>query len=134
MSYQWRDFPVNFNASNRGTSGLLIPSRSALTQCKDELTNGWQQENRILLYAGQTSLASPVLSRQLHTLITIVCDLPSLSHAARSQGTSFADSSSPLVRRSYCPSRSDRKTRHRCTKRAKPKCPRHLYFTCDDCL
>ncbi|KAK3894430.1 hypothetical protein Pcinc_001779 [Petrolisthes cinctipes] len=113
------------SCENRARTGISIPKRrSFMMNMGRTLITPW----------AQSCLASPVLSRQLHTLITTVCGLPSLGHAAGSPGTSFADSRSPLVRCSDCPSRSDRKTNHHCTKCAKPKCPRHLYPSCGDCV
>lgn len=74
------------------------------------------------------------LPRPLQMLISTVCDIPSLGSAAHSSGTSFANSSGALVRCVECPCKSDRKTRHRCNRCTKAKCPRHLYPVCGDCM
>ncbi|KAG7175502.1 PiggyBac transposable element-derived protein 4-like 3 [Homarus americanus] len=113
------------SAENRARTGIKIPQRRTfMMNMARALITPW----------AQIRLSSPVLSRQLRTLITTVCDLPSAGMAAGSPGTSFSDSNSPLVRCADCPSKSDRKTRHRCNKCALPKCPRHVYPICGDCL
>jgi len=85
----------------------------------------------------QRRLATPTLSRQLHTLITSVCQVPSLGSAAGAPGTSFADSRSISSRSVRCcerPAKSDSKTRHRSSECDKPECLSHLYPMCGDCM
>lgn len=113
------------SCENRARTGISIPKRRTfMMDIGRALITPW----------AQSRLSSQVLSRQLHTLITTVCDLPSLGSTAGSPGTSLAEGKSPLVRCADCPSKSDRKTRHRCNRCAKPKCPWHLYPICGDCL
>ena len=85
----------------------------------------------------QRRLSAPTLSRKLHSLITSVCQVPSLGSVASAPVTSFADrksNSSRSVRCCECPPRSDRKTRHSCSKCDKPKCLSHLYPMCGECV
>jgi len=102
---------------------VFIQRRSYLLELGRGLITPW----------AQARLSSPFLSRPLQTVITTVCDLPSLD-SARPSATSMADNRSRLVRCVDCPRKSDRKTRFRCNKCDKPKCPRHLYPICGDCL
>lgn len=113
------------SSENRGRTGRKIPARrSFMMEIATSLITPW----------AQMRMTSPNMSRQLRTLITTVLDLSSVDMATGAPGTSISDSNSPLVRCSACPNKSDRKTRHRCVKCALPKCPRHAYPVCGDCL
>lgn len=113
------------SSENRARAGTkLLARRTFMMDVAMALITPW----------AQARLSTPSLSRNLRNLIDTVCELPSDGIAAGTPGTSFADSRSPLVRCSECSSRADRKTRHRCNRCALPKCPRHLYPVCGNCV
>ena len=74
-----------------------------------------QLEKALMTPWALTRLRLP-LPHPLRMLVTAVCNIPSQDSAAHLPGTSFANSNGALVRCVECPSKSDRKTRHRCNR------------------
>jgi len=110
---------------------------SYVISCENREKGAWQKsaDGRTYWSWGRR-LATPTLSRQLHSLIASVCQVSSLGRVAGAPGASFADgrSNSPRqVRCCECLGKADRKARYRCSKCDKSKCLSHLYPMCCDC-
>ena len=79
-------------------------------------------------------LAAETLPRTVKDQISSVYSLPTAMGTSRPDLATHASMREPMVRCTVCPSKKDKKTRHRCIACLKAVCGSHYYSVCESCI